>query len=186
MKDEIISKRQTPPRYLKTDLKTFDLSTLGRFDVILIDPPWEEYSKRFTGLTYESNEKMTSWTFQEIANLNIEAIAEVPSFIFLWVGGGENLEIGRELFRIWNYKRCEDIIWVKTNIQNKGKGTEFNKNSILQRVKEHCLVGVKGDVRRASDSHFIHANIDTDVIVSEEPPLGSTKKPDEIYNIIER
>jgi len=30
-----------------------------------------------------------------------------------------------------------------------------------------------GDVRRASDTHFIHANIDTDVIVEEEPPNGS-------------
>lgn len=58
---------------------------------------------------------------------------------------------------------------------------------MLQRVKEHCLVGLKGDVRRASDSHFIHANIDTDVIVDEEPTeFGSTKKPLEIYHIIER
>lgn len=186
LKDEIIAKRQTPPRYIKADLKTFDLKTLGKFDVILMDPPWEEYSKRFTGFTLESNEKMTPWTFQEIANLSMDNIAETPSFIFLWVGAGENLEIGRELFRIWNYKRCEDIIWVKTNNLSKQKGLETSKNSLLHRVKEHCLVGVRGDVRRAADSHFIHANIDTDVIVSEEPPLGSTKKPDEIYNIIER
>jgi len=40
-------------------------------------------------------------------------------------------------------------------------------------VKEHCLVGYVGDVRRASDTHFIHANIDTDVIVEEEPANGS-------------
>ena len=57
---------------------------------------------------------------------------------------------------------------------------------MLQRVKEHCLVGLRGDLKRASDSYFIHANIDTDVIVDEEPPLGSTKKPVEIYEIIER
>ena len=44
----------------------------------------------------------------------------------------------------------------------------------MQRVKEHCLVGLKGDVKRASDSHFIHANIDTDGIVDEEPPFHST------------
>jgi N6-adenosine-specific RNA methylase IME4 len=48
------------------------------------------------------------------------------------------------------------------------------------------LVGVKGDVKRASDSHFVHANIDTDVIVDEEPMIGSLKKPDELYSIIER
>ena len=30
------------------------------------------------------------------------------------------------------------------------------------------------------------SNVDTDVIVSEEPPAGSTRKPDEVYGIIER
>ena len=47
-------------------------------------------------------------------------------------------------------------------------------------------MGIKGQVKRGVDGHFIHANIDTDVIVSEEPPLGSTEKPEELYRIIER
>lgn len=48
------------------------------------------------------------------------------------------------------------------------------------------MVGLKGDVKRASDQHFIHANIDTDVLITEEEAMGSTKKPDEIYDIVER
>lgn len=47
-------------------------------------------------------------------------------------------------------------------------------------------MGLKGSVRRALDGHYIHANCDTDVIVSEEPPGGSTEKPVELYEIIER
>lgn len=47
-------------------------------------------------------------------------------------------------------------------------------------------MGIKGQVRRAQDGHVIHANCDTDIIVSEEPPLGSTAKPEEMYQIIER
>jgi len=31
----------------------------------------------------------------------------------------------------------------------------------------------------------IHANVDTDVIISEEPELGSLRKPEELYHIIE-
>ena len=31
---------------LKADLKKLDLKQLGKFDIILVDPPWEEYSKR--------------------------------------------------------------------------------------------------------------------------------------------
>ena len=46
-KDARIADRATPPTYKKVDLKTFDLTTLGtKFDVILIDPPWEEYRRR--------------------------------------------------------------------------------------------------------------------------------------------
>ena len=39
-------------------------------------------------------------------------------------------------------------------------------------LKEHCLMGIKGTVRRSTDGHIIHANIDTDVIIAEEPPYG--------------
>lgn len=47
-------------------------------------------------------------------------------------------------------------------------------------------MGIKGTVRRTTDGHLIHANIDTDIIISEEPPTGSTCKPDELYQVIER
>lgn len=53
------------------------------------------------------------------------------------------------------------------------------------RAQEHCLMGIKGTVRRAQDCHVIHANVDTDIIVAEEAPFGSTRKPEEIYHAIE-
>jgi mRNA (2'-O-methyladenosine-N6-)-methyltransferase len=53
-------------------------------------------------------------------------------------------------------------------------------------LQEHCLMGIRGTVKRGIDGHLIHSNVDTDVIVSEEPPLGSTEKPEELYSIIER
>eukprot|EP00914_Ancora_sagittata_P009272 GHVO01017796.1.p1 GENE.GHVO01017796.1~~GHVO01017796.1.p1 ORF type:complete len:171 (+),score=33.83 GHVO01017796.1:514-1026(+) len=62
-----------------------------------------------------------------------------------------------------------------------------DEKSLLQRTKEHCLVGIKGCVRRSVDTHFIHANVDTDVLLAEEPEeWGSTAKPTELYDIIER
>lgn len=47
-------------------------------------------------------------------------------------------------------------------------------------------MGIKGNVQRNRDGHIIHTNCDTDVIVAEEPPMGSTAKPAELYDIIER
>jgi len=48
----------------------------------------------------------------------MELIADTPSFLFLWVGS-ENLDTGRELFKRWGFKRCEDIVWIRTNKENK-------------------------------------------------------------------
>ena len=39
-------------------------------------------------------------------------------------------------------------------------------------VQEHCLMGIKGTVRRSTDGHVIHANIDRDIIIAEEPTDG--------------
>ena len=35
-------------------------------------------------------------------------------------------------------------------------------------LKEHCLMGIRGTVRRNQDGHFIHANVDLDIIITEE------------------
>ncbi|XP_074279842.1 N6-adenosine-methyltransferase non-catalytic subunit MTB-like [Silene latifolia] len=183
-KDEIVEKASTPPMYHKCDLREFTLSPdfFGtKFDVILVDPPWEEYVHRAPGVT----DHMEYWTFEEIMNLKIEAIADTPSFIFLWVGDGVGLEQGRQCLKKWGFRRCEDICWVKTNKNSATPALRHDSHTLFQHSKEHCLMGIKGTVRRSTDGHIIHANIDTDVIIAEEPPYGSTAKPEEMYRIIE-
>jgi mRNA m6A methyltransferase non-catalytic subunit len=48
LKDQLILETASPPMYLKADLKTLDLKSLGgtKFDVILIEPPLEEYARK--------------------------------------------------------------------------------------------------------------------------------------------
>lgn len=70
-KDEIVAKAASPPMYMKCDLQEHVLSPelFGtKFDVILMDPPWEEYVHRAPGVT----DHMEYWTFEEIMNLKIE------------------------------------------------------------------------------------------------------------------
>lgn len=52
-------------------------------------------------------------------------------------------------------------------------------------LQEHCLMGIKGTVRRSTDGDFIHANVDIDLIITEEPEMGNVEKPVEIFHIIE-
>ncbi|KAF5732376.1 hypothetical protein HS088_TW18G01070 [Tripterygium wilfordii] len=183
-KDEIVTKSATPPMYFKCDLREFELSPefFGtKFDVILVDPPWEEYVHRAPGIA----EHTEYWTFEEILNLKIEAIADTPSFIFLWVGDGVGLEQGRQCLKKWGFRRCEDICWVQTNKSTPTPSLRHDSHTLFQHSKEHCLMGIKGTIRRSTDGHIIHANIDTDVIIAEEPPYGSTQKPEDMYRIVE-
>ena len=49
--------------YQKCDLSTFDLTSIGsNFDVILIDPPLEEYQRKTSGITY----LWQPWDFEEV------------------------------------------------------------------------------------------------------------------------
>lgn len=91
--------------------------------------------------------------------------------------------------------------------------TQGPTSSLLTRSAQHCLMGIRGTVRRSTDSRFVHCNVDTDVIVWEGEggaslPVGLFKalsgthseflnprfhyrpadprsKPPEMYNLIE-
>lgn len=181
LKDELISKSNTPPMYLQADLDAFDIRELkSKFDVILLEPPLEEYYRE-TGIA--ANEKC--WTWDDIMKLEIEELSGLRSFVFLWCGSGEGLDLGRVCLRKWGYRRCEDICWIKTNKNNPGKTKTLDPKAVFQRTKEHCLMGIKGTVRRSTDGDFIHANVDIDLIITEEPEIGNIEKPVEIFHIIE-
>jgi hypothetical protein len=51
----------------------------GRFDVILIDPPWEEYARRAPAMVEDDE----VWSWEQIMELDISGIADTPCFVFL-------------------------------------------------------------------------------------------------------
>ncbi|XP_071527254.1 N(6)-adenosine-methyltransferase non-catalytic subunit METTL14 isoform X2 [Panulirus ornatus] len=179
LKDDLIAATATPPMYLQADLQTYDLRELPiEFDVILVEPPLEEY--QHTGVS-----NVQFWDWQKIMDLDIAQVAAPRSFIFLWCGSSEGLDLGRQCLRKWGFRRCEDICWIRTNINNPGHLKNLEPKAVFQRTKEHCLMGIKGTVRRSTDGDFIHANVDIDLIISEEADYGSLEKPVEIFHIIE-
>eukprot|EP00965_Chrysotila_dentata_P255570 6212270-Pleurochrysis_carterae.AAC.4 len=83
LKDARISERATPSTYKRVDLRNFDLSTLGtKFDVVLIDPPWEEYRRRklAAGGLLESDEtEARSCTFAERVHALVDGCLDAPA-----------------------------------------------------------------------------------------------------------
>ncbi|KAL8574597.1 hypothetical protein ACOMHN_061597 [Nucella lapillus] len=157
--------RMFPPQYVQCDLRSFDMSVLGKCAVVMADPPWDIHMELPYGTMGDD----------EMRRLDIPSLQD-EGFIFLWVTG-RAMELGRECLELWGYKRCDEIIWVKTNqlqrIIRTGRTGHW-----LNHGKEHCLVGVKGNPKG------VNKGLDCDVIVAEV--RATSHKPDEIYGIIER
>ncbi|WFC94225.1 mRNA (2'-O-methyladenosine-N(6)-)-methyltransferase [Malassezia brasiliensis] len=181
-----------PPTYHKTDLKHWVYRSLPpeltgmAYDVIMLDPPLASYKWDEPSLP-----NAPTWSWDEIAALPIPQLASHDSFVFLWVGSGNNdgLERGREVLQRWGYRRCEDIVWIRTS--KEGDEAE-STTSLLRNSVQHCLMGIRGTVVRSTDSFFVHCNIDTDVILwpgeTIEPGvdiISPLKKPLELYTIAE-
>lgn len=154
----------TPPQWINCDMRYFDMSVIGKFAVIMADPPWDIHMELPYGTMGDD----------EMRQLNIPALQD-EGYIFLWVTG-RAMELGRDCLTLWGYERVDELIWVKTNqlqrlIRTGRTGHWINHG------KEHCLVGAKGNPK-------MNKGIDTDVIVAEV--RATSHKPDEIYGVIER
>ncbi len=102
LKKQQVATHAHEPCYLPLS-RISSLLPSSRFDVILVDPP---FSSTFT------------WdTLLDVDQFPIPSLAADPSFIFLWVGSGagDGLERGRDALMKWGYRRCEDVVWIKTN-----------------------------------------------------------------------
>jgi len=156
-----------PAQWIQCDVRYLDFDTLMKFSVIMADPPWDIHMELPYG-TMSDN---------EMKGLPVAKLQD-DGYIFLWVTG-RAIELGRECLQIWGYRRCDELIWVKTNqlqrlIRTGRTGHWINHG------KEHCLIGVKG----TPDPTLFNKGLDCDVLVSEV--RDTSHKPDEIYGLIER
>lgn len=154
-----------PAQWIQCDLRFLDMTVLGKFAVIMADPPWDIHMELPYGTMSDD----------EMRQLGVPALQD-DGLIFLWVTG-RAMELGRECLKLWGYERFDELIWVKTNqlqrIIRTGRTGHW-----LNHGKEHCLVGTKGNPKN------LNRGLDCDVIVAEV--RATSHKPDEIYGIIER
>ena len=163
-----------PPQWINCDLRRFDYSVLGKFHVIMADPPWDIHMSLPYG----------TMTDDEMRAMPIPALQD-EGILFLWVTG-RAMEVGRECLRVWGYTRVDEVVWVKTNQLQRVIRTG-RTGHWLNHTKEHMLVAVKTNVDEQGNLKFpswANRGVDTDVIVSEV--RETSRKPDEVYGLIER
>jgi len=153
-----------PSQWINCDVRFFDFTVFGKFDIVLADPPWDIHMDLPYGTMKDD----------EMKNLKINILQD-EGLIFLWVTG-RAMELGRECLEAWGYKKAQELIWVKTNqlqrIIRTGRTGHW-----LNHSKEHCLIGIKGNPK-------FNRFLDCDILVSEV--RETSRKPDELYELIER
>eukprot|EP00727_Mastigamoeba_balamuthi_P011830 m51a1_g727 putative n6-adenosine-methyltransferase mt-a70-like (780) ;mRNA; r:466016-468870 len=151
-------------QWISCDIRSLDLSVLGKFGVIMADPPWDIHMELPYGTLND----------EEMKSLNVQSLMD-DGLMFLWVTG-RAMEVGRECLAIWGYRVVEELLWVKTNqlqrIIRTGRTGHW-----LNHSKEHCIIGIKGNPQ-------LNRMLDCDVLVSEV--RETSRKPDEVYSLIER
>ncbi|EGD82745.1 N6-adenosine-methyltransferase 70 kDa subunit [Salpingoeca rosetta] len=157
--------RTFPAQWIQCDVRYIDFSVLGKFSVIMADPPWRINMELPYGTM--SDEEMRQLPVQDLQDNGV---------IFLWVTA-RCVDLGRELLKRWGYNYANDLIWIKINqLQNLVR--TGRTGHWMNHAKEHCMIGVKGNL------DGIYPGIDCDVLVSEV--RDTSRKPDEIYGLIER
>lgn len=169
--------------YINCDLRYFSLETLGKFDVILIDPPWRVVQSRpqeammFSNTNFRLNYNTLS--YQEIMDINVGALCD-QGFCFLWVLNS-SLQFGLNLLNHWGFTYIDRIVWVKKTKNDQifaGTGYYFLHSTEL------LLVGVKhGSTKKNGQKLQYISKVTNDILFSK---VGiQSQKPNEQYEIIE-
>jgi len=162
--DSNIFTRHYESQFVNCDIRNFPMEVLGKYPVIMADPPWDIHMQLPYGTMAD----------EEMRRMNVQCLQD-DGVIFLWVTG-RAMELGRECLHMWGYEFVQELLWVKTNqlqrIIRTGRTGHWINHS-----KEHCLIGIKGKPQ-------INNNIDCDVVCAEV--RETSRKPDEMYDLLER
>ena len=137
----------------------------GKYDVIVIDPPWN-YGTQYNAGGRRVGNPYPEMTQQEL--LELEIPSKEDSIIFLWTTH-RFIWDAKELLNHWGFEYRNILVWNKEKI---GMGDLFRMQC------EFCLVGIKGKPLLDND----HTNRD----IIEESRREHSRKPEAFYEMVNK
>lgn len=123
-----------------------------------------------------------------LTQLPINKLIAKPGFLFIW-GSAQKIN---ELSRILNneewakkFRRSEELVFVPVDKKSPFyPGLEADDESLFEKMQWHCWMCITGTVRRATDGHLIHCNVDTDLAIETKTgKIGAV--PSQLYKVAE-
>ena len=143
------------------------LNGVGVYPVIYADPPWE-YDFPISDSRRIENQYPTM-SLNAIMSLPVNDIAADDAILFLWATT-PFLRKGLLVMQAWGFDYRTSMVWVKPSI---GPG------QWVRQRHEYLLIGVRGDIPTPKGE-------DKPDSVIEAPREEHSKKPEIVYDIIER
>lgn len=154
---------------LKTKMK--------RYKTILADPPWR-FSNR-TGKVAPEHVRLNRYEtmrLDEIKQIPVLKISDEQCHLYLWCPNAL-LEDGLQVMRAWGFTYKTNIVWQKVRKDGEpdGRGVGF----YFRNTTEILLFGIKGKGRTLAPAR-------SQVNVIKTRKREHSRKPDEMYDVIER
>jgi N6-adenosine-specific RNA methylase IME4 len=148
----------------------------GQFATILADPPWQFQNR--TGKMAPEHKRLLRYPtmeLEEIFELPIPRLAAARSHLYLWVPNALLAE-GLQVMKRWGFTYKSNLVWYKVRKDGgpDGRGVGF----YFRNVTELVLFGVRGSMRTLKPGR-------TQVNLFSTRKREHSRKPDEIYDIIE-
>ena len=113
-------------------------------------------------------------------SIPIHRLCSKPGFLFIWA----TTQKIQELTRLLNndnfnkrFRRSEELIFLPIDDKSPYYPHDSGATEVIplfERQQWHCWMCITGTVRRSTDNHLIHCNIDTDLQI--ESPSDKTKQ----------
>jgi N6-adenosine-specific RNA methylase IME4 len=147
-----------------------------RFSTVLVDPPWQFQNR--TGKVAPEHRRLLRYPtmeLQEIKDLPVADFVGSRSHLYLWVPNALLME-GLQVMKAWGFTYKANIVWFKVRKDGgpDGRGVGF----YFRNVTELVLFGVRGSMRTLKPGR-------TQVNMLATRKREHSRKPDEIYDIIE-
>jgi N6-adenosine-specific RNA methylase IME4 len=148
----------------------------GAYSTILVDPPWQFQNR--TGKMAPEHKRLLRYPtmeLKEIIDLPISKLAAAKSHLYLWVPNAL-LQEGLKVMEAWGFTYKTNLVWYKVRKDGgpDGRGVGF----YFRNVTELILFGVRGSMRTLQPGR-------TMVNLFSTRKREHSRKPDELYNIIE-
>jgi N6-adenosine-specific RNA methylase IME4 len=145
------------------------LPTDKKYPVIYCDPPW--YFEPYGSDNYDRAPGYPTMTLDEICALPVCDLATDPAILFLWTTAS-HLEQAFKVINAWSFKFSTSAVWIKTDCAP-GLG------HFVRHQHEILLIARRGEFPSPSP------NVRPSSVISA-PRREHSRKPDEVYEIIER